>query len=97
MSRIGGIAFELSPQPVDLHIDAAFVAGRPAIRERVARDDLPVRVGEKAQHLAFAFDESDAFVAPVQGRMGKFEAEVAEAHHKVLRNDDLAIFAPAQQ
>src|SRR3984957_2545110 len=50
--RIGGIAFDLAPQPVDLHVHRAFVDGTVA-GKRAARHGLARRHRENAQHVAF--------------------------------------------
>src|SRR6266550_4404472 len=62
---IGGIALDLAPQPVDLHVDRAFVDGAVA-GQRAARHRLAARDGENAQHLTFAIGEMNDFLALAQ-------------------------------
>src|SRR4051794_16701852 len=63
--RIGGIALDLAPETIDLHIDGALVhaalAGERATRHRLAR-----YYRKDAQHLALAVGEMDDFLALAQ-------------------------------
>src|SRR5437868_5636598 len=63
--RTGGIALDLAPQPVDLHVDRALVDGAVA-GELAARHGLAARGGEDAQHVALAVGEMDGFLAAAQ-------------------------------
>src|SRR5258705_10475158 len=63
--RIGGIAFDLAPEPVDLHVHRALVDGALA-GQGAARHGLARRHGEDAQHLALAVGEMDGLVALAQ-------------------------------
>src|SRR5216683_1286605 len=62
---IGGIALDLAPQTVDLHVDRTFVDGAVA-GERAARHGFAPCDGENAQHLAFAIGEMNDLVALAQ-------------------------------
>src|SRR5258705_6235695 len=63
--RIGGIARDLAPEPVDLHVNRTLVDGALA-GQGAARHGLARRHGEDAQHLALAVGEMDGLVALAQ-------------------------------
>ncbi len=63
--RIGGVALDLAPQAVDLHVDRAFVHGAVA-GQRAARHRLSPGERQKAKHVAFAVGEADHFLAVTQ-------------------------------
>src|SRR5215472_1397916 len=78
--RIAGIAFDLAPKPVDLHIYSA-LADRPAIAgERLARHRLARACRQYPQHIALAVGEPDDLVAAAQLATRYMEHELAEAH-----------------
>src|SRR5882724_5817156 len=63
--RIGGIALDLAPQAVDLHVDGALVDGAVA-GQGAARHGLAGRDREDAQHLALAVGQVNDLVALAQ-------------------------------
>src|SRR5216683_2703929 len=63
--RIGGVAFDLAPEPVDLHVHRALVDGAVA-GQRTARHGVARYRGENAQHLAFAVGEMNGVLALTQ-------------------------------
>src|SRR5664279_1099698 len=56
---IGGIALDLAPQTVDLHVDRALVGGAVAAGQRGPRHGLARGCGKDAQHVALAVGEMD--------------------------------------
>src|ERR1700684_1134384 len=64
--RVGGIAFDLAPQAIDLHVYRAFVDGAVAAGPRGARNGLARGCCKDAQHVALAVGEMDHLFALAQ-------------------------------
>src|SRR4051794_22114872 len=97
ISGLGGIVFQFAAQSIDLHIDAAFIAGRAARRERAARHHVAARARKKPQHFAFAFGKSDSFVFAAKIALYEIEVELTEMNNAIFGNGDVAFLASTQQ
>jgi hypothetical protein len=60
--RIGGVALDLAPQAVDLHVDRTLVHGA-ITRQCVARHRFAPRQCQNPQHIALAVGETNDFLA----------------------------------
>src|SRR5579872_7412303 len=76
--RIGRIALDLAPQPIDLHIDRALADRAPIAGEREPRHCLARARGQYPYHLALAVGEAHRLLAAAQLAAGEMKHELPE-------------------